>query len=61
MSDFPDGTLRRERDIWRQKVSAARDRFEANRSQENRVEFRRVLKVFSDLVNLDKMPEEESA
>ena len=56
MLDFPDGTLRREQDLWREKLEAAQCRYACDRSEENRTELRRALKAFADLVMNRRMP-----
>jgi len=56
MLDFPDGTLRREQDLWREKLEAAQSRYESDRNEESRAELRRALKVFADLVMNGRMP-----
>jgi hypothetical protein len=50
MVDFPDGTLRREQDLWRERLEAAPCRYESDRNEESRAELRRALKTFADLV-----------
>ena len=56
MLDFPDGTLRREQDLWRERLEAAQSRYESDRNEESRAELRRALKVFADLVMNGRMP-----
>ena len=56
MIDFPDGTLRREQDLWREKLEAAQSRYESDRNEESRAELRRALKTFADLVMNGRMP-----
>jgi hypothetical protein len=56
MLDFPDGTLRREQDLWREKLEAAQSRYESDRNEESRAELRRALKTFADLVMNGRMP-----
>jgi hypothetical protein len=56
MIDFPDRTLRREQDLWRERLEAAQSRYESDRNEESRAELRRALKVFADLVMNGRMP-----
>jgi len=56
MLGFPDGTLRREQDLWRERLEAAQSRYESDRNEESRAELRRALKVFADLVMNGRMP-----
>jgi hypothetical protein len=55
---FPDGVARRLHDPWREKLKEAQLRYTAARNEENRAEYLRVLKAFSDLVLRSKIPEE---
>jgi len=57
--DFPDGTVRREGDLWRMKLADAESRYEANRNRETLTEYKRTLKVFADLVLRSKMPDSQ--
>jgi len=50
MIDFPDGTLRREQDLCREKLDAASRRCTDERSPENRAEYLRALRAFTELV-----------
>jgi len=56
MIDFPDGTLRREQDLWREKLEAAQWRYACDRNEENQAELRRALKAFADAVMNGRMP-----
>jgi len=53
-----DPTLERLDNPWRQKVAAARLRYETDPSDKNRREYLRVLKIFADLVMRHEVPEE---
>jgi hypothetical protein len=50
MIDFPDGTLRREQDLCREKLDAAGRIYADKRSPENRAEYLRILRAFTELV-----------
>jgi hypothetical protein len=54
--DFPDGTIRREGELWRKKLTEAERCYTENRNNETLTEFKRTLKVFADLVLRNKMP-----
>jgi len=56
MVDFPDGTLRRDQDLWREKLEAAQFRYACDRNEENRAELRRALKAFADAVMSGRTP-----
>jgi hypothetical protein len=57
--DFPDGTVRREGELWRKKLTEAERRYTENQNHETLAEFKRTLKVFADLVLRNKMPIDE--
>jgi hypothetical protein len=54
--DFPDGIDRREGELWRKKLTVAEQRYSENRNHENLAEFKRILKIFADLVIRNNMP-----
>lgn len=56
MLDFPDGTLRREQELWREKLEEAQARYAADRNEESRAELRGALKAFADTVMNGWMP-----
>jgi hypothetical protein len=60
MIDFPDGTLRREHEIYREELERARLRYTDTRNPETRAAYLRALKMFADLVVYRKMPENYS-
>lgn len=55
---FPDGTVPRLRALWRERLAEATTRYLENRTPQTRADYLRVLKVFADLVNHDKIPVE---
>lgn len=55
---FPDGTLWRLHEHWRERLVEAQSRYTENRNKENREEYLRMLKVFTNLVVRDEMPED---
>jgi hypothetical protein len=58
MIDFSDGTLQREQNLCRERLDEARRRFADHQSRQNREEYLRTLKTFSDLA-LGKRPTED--
>ena len=56
MIDFPDGTLRREQDLCREKLDAAGRRHADELSAEKRAEYLRILKAFTKLVMNGRAP-----
>jgi hypothetical protein len=53
-ADFSDRPRRD--DYWRAKLEAAQRRYSADPTEENRAEFRRLLRLFADLVVRDVPP-----
>ena len=51
MISFPDGTLRREQDLCRERLEQARLRYEAGRTPEHRAEYLRLLTTFASLIS----------
>jgi hypothetical protein len=49
MIDFSNGDLRREQELCRERLYEARRRFADHQSRENREEYIRILRMFSDL------------
>jgi hypothetical protein len=58
MSDFSDGTLKREQDLCRERLNEARRRFTNDQSQESREAYLQTLRTFSDLA-MGKGPRED--
>jgi len=58
MIDLWDGTLRREQDLCRERLNEVRRRFTDYPSQENREEYLRTLRTFSQLA-MGKTPRED--
>jgi len=56
MINFPDYTLRRSHDLWRERLAEVRRHYDENRNPETHTEFLRVLRIFSDLVVRGKDP-----
>jgi hypothetical protein len=57
MIGFSDDGLSRSRSLWREKLKEAEARYTENRDEDNRAEYRRVLKVFTRLVVHDEQPD----
>ena len=56
---FPDGTMRRLHDRWREKLAGAQSRYVEDRNIENREAYLRTLKAFTNLVIRDQIPDGE--
>jgi hypothetical protein len=56
---FAGRSLQDARKLWRQKLVAAEHQYEENRNEETCAEYRRVLKIFADLVLRNKMPDSQ--
>jgi hypothetical protein len=61
MMYFPDGTLTRERALYREEFQLAQQRYRDNRNPETRVAYLRALTRFADLVLNRKLPEDVTA
>jgi len=48
--DFPDRALRRLHEPYRERLGEAYNRYQLDRTAENRAEYRKALKAFADLV-----------
>jgi hypothetical protein len=53
-ADFSDGS--RLDDFWRAKLEEAQRRYVEDRTEESRAEYRRVLRIYANLVLRGKMP-----
>jgi hypothetical protein len=53
-ADFSDRSRRD--DFWRAKLEEAQRRYSADPTEENRAQFRRLLRLFADLVVRDQLP-----
>ena len=58
MIDFPDGTAWRLHERWRGKLDEAQLLYLEQRNEATREEYRRVLKIFADLVIRNTLPKE---
>ena len=57
--DFPDGTLRRLQDSYRDKLDQAYSRYSEDRTAETRTVYLKALKNFADLVVRRQPPDSE--
>jgi hypothetical protein len=51
--------MRRLHERWREKLAGAKSRYLENRTREDREEYLQTLKVFTNLVVRDQIPEDE--
>ena len=56
MFQFPVGTHTRLDDRWSEKLRDAQARYQANRNEETKAEYLRVLRIFTALVLRDRTP-----